>query len=68
MNDGYDFKVTIESGMRGVARLNVARMLADEDDPENSQGIDLTPNECRALAKMLEAVAISVEAMLEIDE
>lgn len=61
LTEGHDFKVTIETGVRGLARLNVACMPEGQDQPVNSQGIDLTPQECRALAKMLEAVAITAE-------
>lgn len=55
--NGYTFKVTIENGMRGLARLNVSCLKPDSDDALNSQGADLTAAECRSLAKMLLATA-----------
>lgn len=59
--DGYSFKVTIETSFRGFARLNVACLEPDSDDVHNSQGVDLTAAECRSLAKMLLATAELVE-------
>ncbi len=55
--DGFSFKVTIETGMRGLARLNVACINESSDQEHNSQGADLSPAECRALAHMLLSTA-----------
>lgn len=60
--DGFTYKVTIETGMRGLARLHVACMKPDNDEERNSQGVDLTAAECRSLAQMLLAYA---ELMME---
>jgi hypothetical protein len=51
------FKVVVETGMKDLVRLNVARLRTGSDDYENSQGVDLTASECRALANMLNATA-----------
>lgn len=59
--DGYTFKVTIETGMHGLARLNVACLEPGSDDVHNSQGADLTAAECRSLARMLLATAELIE-------
>ncbi len=61
MPDGHEFVVSIETGMRGLARLNVSCTKSGSDEEENSQGIDLTPAECRSLANMLNATALLVE-------
>lgn len=60
--DGHNYKVVIETGMQGLARLNVACLKPDSDDEVNSQGADLTAAECRALAKMLNATADLIDA------
>lgn len=59
--EGHTYKVTIETGLRGVGRLNVACLKPDSDDVCNSQGVDLTAAECRALAGMLNATAEMIQ-------
>lgn len=59
--DGHTFGVTIETGTRRLARLNVACRKPASDEVLNSQGADLTAAECRALAKMLVATAELVD-------
>lgn len=59
--DGYSYEVAIETGMRGLARLNVSCLKPDSDDVHNTQGADLTAAECRSLAQMLLATAELVE-------
>jgi len=59
--DGHTYGVTIETGMQGLARLNIACRKPDCDEVLNSQGADMTSAECRALAKMLLATAELVE-------
>lgn len=54
---GFTYKITIETGMRGYGRLNVACLKPNSDATENSQGTDLSASECRALANMLLATA-----------
>lgn len=61
----YWFTATVENGMRGLARLNVACGPMEKDDADNSQGMDLNPKECRALANLLMAAAETAEASLE---
>lgn len=58
----HSFLVTVEGGIGGFARLNIARKKLHSDDCENSQGIDLYPSELRALAKMLDAMADLTES------
>lgn len=53
----YTYKATVENGLAGFIRLNVACEKLYNDDEISSQGIDLSPSECRALAKMLNAAA-----------
>jgi hypothetical protein len=50
--------------MKGLARLNVACINERDGDLKNSQGADLTPAECRALAHMLLSTAEIVETNL----
>lgn len=59
--DGYSYKVTVGTGTKGLARLNVTSMKSGSDDEHNSQGADLTAAECRALAKMLLATAALID-------
>lgn len=59
--EGHSYKVTIETAMAGLGRLNVACMKPDSDAVHNSQGADLTAGECRALANMLNAAAALIE-------
>ncbi len=58
-NQGYSYNVTLEE-LANLARLNV-EMKADNPKnkslPENSQGVDLTADDCEALGKHLIAVA-----------
>lgn len=53
------YTVTVESAFKGMTRLVVSRSLEDElsDDEDSSQGVDLTSNECRAVARYLLAAA-----------
>ena len=62
--DGFFSKITIETGVRGLGRLNVASIKTDGDEVDSSQGADLTASECRALAQMLLATACLVDAGL----
>lgn len=55
--DGYNYKITVEDSMKGLARINIQCLPQDSDNPVNSQGADLLPEECRALAHMLIALA-----------
>lgn len=55
--DGHTYKLTLESGITGLSRLNIACLKPDSDEARNSQGVDLTAAECRALAKLLSAAA-----------
>lgn len=59
--DGFSFKVTTEAGTPGLARLNIACIEESTAKETNSQGVDLTPAECRALANMLLSAAELVE-------
>jgi hypothetical protein len=58
-NQGYSYCVTVDE-LANLARLNV-EMKADNPKktslPENSQGVDLTADECEALGKHLIAVS-----------
>ncbi|HAS2609604.1 TPA: hypothetical protein P7L42_003364 [Vibrio cholerae] len=54
-NNLEGYKVTAESSLKGHARLN-------SDDIINSQGVDLTASECRAIANMLISCAIVLES------
>lgn len=56
-SNGSRYKVTIETGSAGLARLNTIALKPNSDTIANSQGIDLTAAECRALAQMLLATA-----------
>ena len=58
------FRAHVATGTAGLIRLNIAVHEFDSDNPENSQGMDLSPEECRALAQMLEAAA----AMRELED
>jgi hypothetical protein len=58
----HSYVVTVESGVGGFARLNVAHKKLYSDDYENAQGVDLYPSELRALAKMLSATADLIES------
>jgi hypothetical protein len=58
---GYTFEVIVETTVRHRARLAVRCLSKGQEKPINIQGIDLTPLECRSLARMLEAVAITAE-------
>lgn len=62
--DGYYYRATVESGMAGVCRLNVECCKEDHDEPESSQGMDLSAAECRALAQML----LGAAAILDVEE
>ena len=53
----YWTRANVATGTVGLVRLNLAVHEFDSDEAENSQGMDLTPDECRALAKMLETAA-----------
>lgn len=55
--DGAAYLVTIEGGIKGFSRLNVACFNPETDEDINSQGVDLTRKECLALANMLIANA-----------
>lgn len=68
--DGFSFKITIETGMLGLARINVACIDESTDEEENSQGADLSPAECRALAHMLLSTAelVSEESIAPDDD
>jgi len=68
MPDGHTFAVSIETGMRGLARLNVSCNKPASEEEENSQGVDLTPAECRSLANMLNATALLVESSDGVNE
>lgn len=59
--DGHTFGVSIETGMHGLARLNVTCWKPGSDEAHNSQGADLTAAECRAFAQMLLATAELVD-------
>ena len=61
----YWFTATVENGMRGLVRMNVARGKMESDDAENSQGMDMNPKECRALANLLMAAAETAEDSLK---
>lgn len=60
--DGYYYRATIESGVAGLCRLNVDCCEINKDESKNSQGMDLTAAECRALAQMLMASASILDA------
>lgn len=64
--DGAYYRATVETGAGGLCRLVVARCREDEDRAENSQGMDLTAAECRALAQMLLGVAVLLDAAPEV--
>ncbi len=56
---GYSYTVTVEE-IAGLARLNVgmeADNLKNKSLPKNSQGVDLTADECEALGKHLIAAS-----------
>lgn len=56
-SNGTHYKVVIETDAAGLARLNAIAMKPNSDAIANSQGVDLTAAECRALAQMLLATA-----------
>jgi len=58
-NQKYSYLVGVDEISRGLARLNVACMGEGENEHEatNSQGVDLTADECEALGNHLLAVA-----------
>lgn len=58
--EGY--KVTVESSLKNLARLNVESLKPNSDDVLNSQGVDLSASECRAIANMLITCALVLEA------
>ena len=58
--EGY--KVTAESSLKGLARLNIECLKPNSDDTLNSQGVDLTASECRAIANMLITCAVVLES------
>ncbi|WP_345860580.1 hypothetical protein [Shewanella algae] len=60
-NNLAGYKVTAESSLKGLARLNIECLLPGGDDVYNSQGVDLTASECRAIANMLVSCAIVLE-------
>ena len=60
-HEGYSYAVTIETSLQGLARLAVEITKGEQDEPETMAGMDMTPAECRALAKMLEGVAEVIE-------
>lgn len=60
-HDGHTFQVSIGKSFGGYVRMGVECFAPDSDETVNSQGIDLSPAECRSLAKMLEAAAIAAE-------
>lgn len=59
--DGSTYQVSLETGPWGYVRMGVKCLAPDSDEAVNSQGIDLSPAECRSLAKLLEALAATVE-------
>lgn len=61
-NDDLWFKVSVESGMANFTRIYVSQGIMNSDKHQNGQGIDLQPQECRALAKMLLAAAELAES------
>lgn len=63
--EGHTYEVTIETGLQGLGRLNVTCLKPESDEQENSQGVDLTSAECRALAKMLLATALLIDEDLD---
>ncbi|EGR0524968.1 TPA: hypothetical protein I6W77_003123 [Vibrio cholerae] len=61
-NNLEGYKVTAESSLKGHARLNIEILKPNSDDIINSQGVDLTASECRAIANMLISCAIVLES------
>ncbi len=58
-DQGHSYVVVVDE-IAGLARLNVARHsenIQNDDIPENSQGVDLTADECEALGKHLIALS-----------
>ena len=53
IDEKHWFRVNVEIGMKGTVRMNVQVAEFDSDEALNSQGIDLSPAECRAVANML---------------
>lgn len=60
-NQEFGYKVTAEDSLKGLARLNIECLKPNSDDIENSQGVDLTATECRAIANMLINCALLIE-------
>ncbi len=56
-NQKYSYLVGVDESSRGLARLNVACMDEAKNEETNSQGVDLTADECEALGNHLLAVA-----------
>ena len=58
-NQGYDYTVVVDEAVPNLARLNVSmhHENSNKRPQENSQGIDLTADECEALGKHLIAVS-----------
>ncbi len=57
----YSFTTTVESGMKGLIRVNIGCRRVDPDVEEGSQGVDLNASQCRSMARMLEAAAEAAE-------
>ena len=61
-NEEYHYYITIEEGPPNLIRMNVT-CTSEENEAEfnNSQGIDLTKNECKVLGKyLLEVASINI--------
>ena len=59
--EGFGYEITVETGMKGLVRFNVACINEGNGELKKHQGADLTPAECRALAHMLLSTAELVE-------
>lgn len=61
--DGHFYEITVEKGTSNLVRLHVACHNEGNGEIKNSQGGDLTPGECRALANILLGMAELAEVV-----
>lgn len=54
-------EVTVDRGASGYVRMVISMGHMSSDKPARYQGADLTPSQCRQLAHLLNAAALSAE-------
>ncbi|MCI5121031.1 MAG: hypothetical protein D3908_07570 [Candidatus Electrothrix sp. AUS4] len=57
VHDTYNYHITVEGGIGDLTRMNIQCVEENENQTYNSQGVDLTPEECEALGKHLLDIA-----------